>query len=114
MDGLALITLISLPVIWAILEETYTIQKYGKNFSGVVYRNILFRFGYVFTPIPLLLYLLFNNNSMFILVFIGWLILIKTMAIPQKSEYNYNDSLKTIFIYILIIILLGILFYMIL
>ena len=111
MDGLTLITLISLPVIWAILEETYTIYKYGENFSGNVYRNILFRFGYVFTPIPLLLYLLFNNNSIFILVFIVWLILIKTMAIPQKSEYNYNDSLKAIFTYILIIILLGVLLY---
>lgn len=99
--------LLIIPVIWGIIEEIYNIYTYRRK-EGIVKRNTIFRIGYVCTPAPLFIYELSAKNNLVWVITLGWIILIKTMAIPSKIKYKIKDSVGVIAFYsILIALLIG-------
>ena len=114
-EAFTFLMLLSLPVIWGILEEVFYIIKYGKEYSGVIDRSVVFRYGYAVVSSLLLIYLLIINQIIAsIVVAIAWLISIRMEVIKKsKIKYYYDDSLRVLAIYAVIVIMLLILAMMI-
>jgi len=110
-EAFTFIMLVSLPVILGISEEVFYIMRYGKEYSGIIDRNVVFRYGYAIVPLIPLIYLLMNNHIILsIVVAIAWLILIRMEVMEKpKIKYKYDDELKIMTTYIVIIIMLFIL-----
>ena len=110
-EAFTFIMLVSLPVILGISEEVFYIMRYGKEYSGIIDRNVVFRYGYAIVPLIPLIYLLMNNHIILsIVVAIAWLILIRMEVMKKpKIKYKYDDELKIMTTYIVIIIMLFIL-----
>ena len=107
-EAFTFIMLVSLPVILGISEEVFYIIRYGKEYSGIIDRNVVFRYGYAIVPLIPLIYLLMNNHIILsIVVAIAWLILIRMEVMEKpKIKYKYDDELKIMTTYIVIIIML--------